>query len=108
MEGQPVVEGHPAFQGQVIPRRSGFAASGGLGVGMTREPGSRWKDWVYWVAMIGGLLLGGLLGDVAVGAFLAGAGFFVQLATWTIISLACGLAAVFITSRRLRRLEVDP
>ncbi len=74
---------------------------------MKREPGGRWRDWVYWVAMTGGLLLGGLLGNVATGVFLAGAGFVAQLAVWTGITLACGLAAVFITAIRLRRIEQD-
>ena len=75
---------------------------------MGREPGSRWKEWVNWVALTGGLLLGGLVGDViASTGILAGAGFAVQLAVWSAVVLACGLAALFVTALRLRRLDPD-
>lgn len=72
---------------------------------MTREPGSRWKEWVNWVALTGGLLAGGLLGNVITGAFFPTAGFAVQLAVWSAISLACAFAALFVTATRLRRLD---
>ncbi len=74
---------------------------------MGREPGSRWKDWVYWVALTGGLFLGGFVADLLTSAFLAGAGFAVGLAVWAAIVLAFGLGAVFITGLRLKRLEVE-
>ncbi len=70
-----------------------------------REPGSRWKEWVNWVALTGGVLLGGLVADVITGAFLAGTSFVVSLAVWAAIVLACGFAALFITGLRLRRLD---
>lgn len=74
---------------------------------MPREPGSRWKEWVNWVALTGGLLLGGLVGDVITGAFFPAAGFAVQLAVWSAVVLACALAALFVTAMRLRRLDAD-
>ncbi len=74
---------------------------------MNREPGSRWKEWVNWVALLGGLLLGGLLGDIITGTLLADAGFAVQLAVWAAIELTCGGTALFITALRLGRLESD-
>ncbi len=57
------------------------------------------------VALIGGLLLGGLVGNVITGAFLAGASVAEQLAAWFAAALACGGAAAFVTALRLRRLE---
>ena len=74
---------------------------------MGREPGSRWKEWVNWVALTGGLLLGGLVAEVIAGAFLAGAGFAVQLAVGSAVMLACGFAALFVTALRLKRLDPD-
>ena len=74
---------------------------------MGRGPGSRWKEWVNWVALTGGLLLGGLVGEAIISAFLAGAGFAVQLAVWSAVALACGLAALVVTALRLKRLDPD-
>ncbi len=74
---------------------------------MNHEPGSRWKDWVNWVALTGGLLLGGLVANLVNGAFFPAAGFAVQLGVWAVVALACGLAAVLVTALRLKRLELD-
>lgn len=74
---------------------------------MNRDPGNRWRDRVNWVALTGGVLLGGLAGNVVDGAFFAGAGFAAQLAVWSAISLACGLVAVLVTALRLKRLDRD-
>ncbi len=74
---------------------------------MKREPGSRWKDWVIWMALFGGVILGGLVGQVIIGVFLAGADFAVQEAVWAAVVLAfCG-AAYFITTLRLKRLDLE-
>ncbi len=74
---------------------------------MKREPGRRWKDWVNWVALTGGLLLGGLVANLINGTFFPAAGFAVQLAVWSVVLLACGLAAVLVTALRLNRLDLD-
>ncbi len=74
---------------------------------MEPERGSRWKDWVTWVALTGGLLLGGLVANLLAAAFFPEASFVVQLAVWTVVVLAFGLGAVLVTALRLRRLEAD-
>lgn len=74
---------------------------------MGRNPGSRWKDWVNWVALTGGLFLGGLPGNVITGALLAHVGFAVQPVVSSAVALACGGAALLATALRLTRLGPD-
>ncbi len=74
---------------------------------MECEPGSRGREWVVWMAMIGGLILGGLVADLATGAFLQQAGFFAHLAVWALIVVAFGLGGVVVITLRFRRLDAE-